>query len=135
LAKPKKENLRQQRFSRICLAFPEAVRKDQGQHSSYLVNKKIFAYYLDNHHGDGILSVCCKVLPGDNASLIRSDPARFYMPAYIGPRGWVALRLDVGEIDWDEVTELALHSYLLTAPIRLAEIIRNSPEGSRLDDR
>jgi phosphoribosylglycinamide formyltransferase-1 len=42
------------------------------------------------------------------------------MPAYIGPRGWVALRLDRGAIDWKEVAELVAGSYQLTAPKRLA---------------
>jgi hypothetical protein len=47
-----------------------------------------------------------KVLPGDNTALIAADPARFYMPAYIGQKSWVGLRLDTGEIDWEEVEEL-----------------------------
>ncbi len=68
------------------------------------MKKRTFAYYLNDHHGDGMVAVTCKVLPGDNAALAADQPARFYVPAYIGPKGWVALRLDMGEIDWDEVT-------------------------------
>jgi hypothetical protein len=59
--------------------------------------------------------VWCKVLPGDNAALIKADPKRFYMPAYVGPRGWVGLRLDGKRIDWGEVEELARGSYKLVA--------------------
>ena len=91
-----------------------------GDHAGFHVRKKIFAYYLQDHHGDGIVSVCCKVMPGDNTALAAASPERFYLPAYIGPRGWVALRLDVGEIDWDEVTELVKDSYRRVAPKRLA---------------
>jgi predicted DNA-binding protein (MmcQ/YjbR family) len=87
-----------------------------------LVRKKTFAYYLDDHHGDGIVALSCKVLPHENAALVAASPARFYLPAYIGPRGWVALRLDVGDVDWDEVTELVAGSYMLVAPKRLASI-------------
>lgn len=134
MPKATKEDARLKRVSNICLAFPEAIRETHGTHASFLVRKKTFVYFLNDHHGDGIVSICCKVLPGDNASLIRSDPDRFYMPAYIGPRGWVALRLDAGEVDWDEVNELAFHSYLLVAPKRLAEQLRDSPEGQRLLD-
>jgi hypothetical protein len=47
-----------------------------------------------------------KVLPGDNTALIAADPARFYMPAYIGQKSCVGPRLDTGEIDWEEVEEL-----------------------------
>src|ERR1017187_4295522 len=91
------------RLTKICLALPEATRDVCGQHAGFLVRKKTFAWFLNDHHGDGIVAVSCKVLPGDNTALIAADPARFYMPAYIGPRGWVALRLDVGKVDWDEV--------------------------------
>ena len=76
---------------------------------------------MNDHHGDGIVSVSCKVFPGDNTALVESQPERFYLPAYIGPRGWVALRLDVGEIDWDEVSELVAASYgLIKGPKRSA---------------
>lgn len=100
----------------ICLALPSATRTDMGDHSSFRIGGKIFAYLLNNHHGDGILSVCCKALPGDNQRLIESNPRKFYMPAYIGPRGWVGLRLDLRTVDWFEVKELARGSYLLVAP-------------------
>lgn len=112
--------------SRLCLAMPEAVREIHGSHASFLVRKKTFAYFLDNHHGDGILGINCKALPGDNLALIAADPQRFYMPAYIGPRGWVGLRLDQGEIDWDEVSEMLKLSYKLTAPKKLAAMIKIS---------
>jgi hypothetical protein len=55
----------------------------------------------------------------DNAALATTQPARFYLPAYIGSRGWVALRLDVGNVDWDEVSELVIGRYRLVAPKRL----------------
>jgi hypothetical protein len=108
------------RVSEICLALPEATRQDHGSHASFLIRKKPFAYFLNNHHGDGIVSIACKALPGDNSALVAAQPDRFYLPAYIGPRGWVALRLDVGEPDWQEVSELITGSYCLIAPKRLA---------------
>lgn len=112
--------------SGLCLAMPEVVREIHGSHASFLVRKKTFAYFLDNHHGDGIVGINCKALPDDNLALIAADPQRFYMPAYIGPRGWVGLRLDQGEIDWDEVSEMLKLSYKLTAPKKLAVMIKIS---------
>jgi phosphoribosylglycinamide formyltransferase-1 len=112
------------RVASIALAFPEATRVDQGTHAQFLVKKKTFAYFLDNHHDDGIVSICCKVLPGDNAALVKSDPRRFYLPAYIGSRGWVALRLDVGKVDWEDVTELLKTSYVLCAPKKLVSTVQ-----------
>lgn len=115
------------RLTKICLALPEATRCDMGRHAGFLVRKKTFAYFLDDHHGDGIVAVTCKVLPGDNGALAAAQPERFYLPAYIGPRGWVALRLDVGEVDWEEVEELVACSYRLVAPKRLAALVKEMP--------
>jgi hypothetical protein len=113
---------RLERVSKIALALPEATRELGGNHSIFRVRKKVFAYYLDDHHGDGIVAVSCKVLPNDNQALIASNPERFYMPAYVGPRGWVGLRLDVGEIDWEEVSELIAGSHFLVAPKTLRDV-------------
>ncbi len=84
------------------LALPEAAQELKGDHATFTVRKKVFAYFLNSPHGDGMISVCAKVAPGDNQMLTNAQPERFYLPAYIGPRGWVALRLDAGKIDWDE---------------------------------
>jgi hypothetical protein len=107
----------------ICLALPETKREDKASHAAFLVRKKIFAYYLNNHHDDKIISVCCKVLPGENSFLVESDPRRFYLPAYIGSRGWIALRMDLATLNWSEVKELIRGSYLQSAPKRLAALV------------
>lgn len=109
------------RASTLALALPESTRELHGSHTQFLVRKKTFAYFLNDHHGDGIVSICCKVLPGDNKSLVESQLRRFYLPAYLASKGWVALRLDVGKIDWNVVKELLACSYSLVAPKRLAE--------------
>ena len=67
------EDSRLTRLTAICSSFPESERKNQGDHASFLVRKKVFAYYLQNHHGDGIVSACAKTLPGDNTMLITAD--------------------------------------------------------------
>ena len=121
---PKKSSVLLKRVTKVCLALPEATCERKGSHAAYAAGKKIFAYYLDDHHGDGILAINCKVLPGENTMLVASDPKRFYMPPYIGPRGWVGLRLDVGEVDWEEVAELAAVSYCQVAPQRLAAKVK-----------
>lgn len=113
------EDKRLSRLTEIALALPEAQRQIYGSHAQFLVRKKTFAYFLDNHHGDGIVAVTCKVLPGENKALAEAQPDRFYLPAYIASRGWVALRLDRGKIDWAEVKELLRSSYAMIAPKRL----------------
>jgi predicted DNA-binding protein (MmcQ/YjbR family) len=118
--KPSNEDPRLVRLTKICLARPEATRDYNGQHAGFQVRKRTFAYFLNDHHGDGIVAVTCKVLPGDHKVLAASNPDRFYIPAYIGSRGWVALRLDRGAIDWEEVGELVRGSYRMVAPKMLA---------------
>ncbi|HEX5050007.1 MAG TPA: MmcQ/YjbR family DNA-binding protein [Gammaproteobacteria bacterium] len=100
----------------ICLAFPSAEHIEQGDHIIYKVRGKVFAYLLDDHHGDGILSVCVKSELGENQDRARRDPEHYYLPAYIGSRGWFGLRLDRGRVDWREVANVVERSYRLTAP-------------------
>lgn len=106
--------------------MPEVTCELMGRHAGFYIRKKTFAYFLDDHHGDGIVGITCKVLPGDNKALVASSPERFYMPAYVASKGWVGLRLDVGKINWTEVRELLTHSYLLVAPTRLSAQVRSS---------
>ena len=116
---------RLQALTEICLALPETTREDKGSHAAFLVRKKTFAYYLNDHHGDNIISVCCKVLPGENRFLVESGPDRFYLPAYIGSRGWIALRMDRAALNWTELKELIHGSYLQMAPKKLASLVRH----------
>jgi predicted DNA-binding protein (MmcQ/YjbR family) len=120
---PPAEDRRLVRLTKICLALPEASRMLSGDHAGFKVRKKTFGYFLNNHHGDGIVAVTFKAAPGDNAKLVALDPTRFYLPAYVGPRGWVGLRLDVGNVDWDEVADFVGDSYRLVAPKRLIAVI------------
>ena len=110
-----------ERVTKICLALPEVSCENQGTHARYLIAKKTLAYYVNNHHGNGKIAVWCKVLPGDNAALVAANPKKFYMPEYLGPKGWVGLRLDTGDVDWEEVADLVAGSYQLIAPKRLAK--------------
>jgi predicted DNA-binding protein (MmcQ/YjbR family) len=117
------EDRRLVRLTKICLALPESTRWYNGQHAGFLVRKKTFAWFLSDHHGDGIIAINCKVLPGDNKALASAQPSRFYLPAYLASKGWVGLRLDVGKIDWEEVSELVRGSYRLIAPKRLTALV------------
>jgi len=108
-----------EKLSEICVALPEVERRDVNDHADYRVRGKVFAYFLNNHHGDNIVSVCCKSALGENVDRASREPERFYLPPYIGPRGWFGLRLDGEAIDWSEVRNLVELSYRLVAPKRL----------------
>ena len=58
----------------------------------------------------------CKAEPGVNRALVEADPERFFIPSYVGPKGWLGLRLDLADIDWDEVEAFVQDAYRLTAP-------------------
>ena len=109
-----------ERVSAICADLPEAEREASGRHVTFRVRGRTFAYLLDDHHGDGIVGVVGKAAPGQAEGMIAGDPERYYAPAYLGPRGWIGLRVDTPVVDWEEVAGLICDSYLLVAPKRLA---------------
>ncbi|HTC14916.1 MAG TPA: MmcQ/YjbR family DNA-binding protein [Steroidobacteraceae bacterium] len=120
------EDQRLTRISTLCGALPQTERTLRGTHADFRVRGRVFAYFLNNHHEDGIVSVCCRSELGQNVDRTASDPARYYLPAYIGARGWFGLRLDRGAIDWREVENILTLSYCLAAPRRLAEGVRGA---------
>ncbi|HEY4458582.1 MAG TPA: MmcQ/YjbR family DNA-binding protein [Pseudonocardiaceae bacterium] len=111
----------------ICLALPDAESFTYGQrHFRFVVGKKKFAYYLNDHHGDGRIGLWCKAAPGEQEALIGSDPEKFYSPPYVGVNGWVGVRLDLASVDWTEIAELVTESYRLLAPKRLVARLASS---------
>ena len=111
-----REDRRLRLLSAVCLALPEAERTNCGAHADFRVRGKIFAYFLRNHGGDGITAACFKSRLGQHVEHVKRAPDRFYLPRYIGRRGWFGMRFDLGEIDWHEVGALAAISYNLVAP-------------------
>lgn len=103
-----------------CESLPEARVEPYGQrHLALSVRGKAFAYYLFHHHDDGRVAICAKAPPGRQQELIARDAKRYYVPAYLGKNGWVSLRLDQTRVAWDEVLNLLVNAYRLTAPKRL----------------
>jgi formyltetrahydrofolate-dependent phosphoribosylglycinamide formyltransferase len=84
---------------------------------------KMFCYFTENHHGDGIIAIIVKTSgPEEQAQLIDRDPDIYYRPAYFGPSGWVGVRLDSGDTDWDHVADRIELSWKLVAPRKLLGI-------------
>jgi phosphoribosylglycinamide formyltransferase-1 len=113
----------------MCRALPETERRVHVEHADFRVRGKVYAYFLNDHHGDGIVSVCCRSALGENADRVRRDPERFYLPAHIGARGWFGLRLDRGSIDWREVQNVLELSYCLAAPRTLQQALAGRRDG------
>ena len=104
------------RLRAICLALPEAEERETWGDPTWRVHDRIFAM---EKRGDGRISVWLKAPPGAQDVLVTADPARFFVPPYVGHRGWIGVRLDATP-DWDELAALVARSFRLTAPKRIA---------------
>jgi len=106
------------------LALPEADEiLSHGMPCFGIVKGKKFAYFTDDHHGDGRIAMLVKISGLDEqAMLIERDGARYFRPAYFGD-GWIGIRLDLGGVDWDEVGEWLARSWRSVAPKRLTALM------------
>src|SRR5680860_672606 len=105
-----------ERLRSICLEFPETSEKEAWGDPTFRIRDKIFAMHKC---GDGHSSVWCKAGPGAQDVLVNGDPGRFFVPPYVGHKGWIGVRLDEG-VDWELVAGLIADSYVLIAPKRLS---------------
>ncbi len=106
------------RLRRICLALPEAEERTTWDAPTFRVRDKIFAMAPNRDGAD----VWLKAPRGSQAVLVAAAPERFFVPPYVGPKGWVGIRLDAGT-DWAEVASLVRRSYRLIAPKRLTAMV------------
>lgn len=112
----------QKRLDRLLalVAKRPEVEVSGDQHKGFRIRRKSFAYYLNDHHGDGIVSLCCKASFEEQADLVEIYPDKFYIPSYVGAKGWVAIRLDQSRVDWAQVSALLVNAYVAQAPKKLA---------------
>jgi len=113
------------RLRSICLALPEATEKQAWGDPTFRVRDRIFAM---EKRGDGRVSIWCKAQPGSQELLVGADPDLFFVPPYVGHKGWIGMRIDA-DPDWAEVAEVVRRSYALIAPRTLAAMI--GPARSR----
>ncbi|HZU71735.1 MAG TPA: MmcQ/YjbR family DNA-binding protein [Acidimicrobiales bacterium] len=105
------------RLRRICLALPEAYEEETWGEATFRVRKKIFC--MAGGHDPAVPSVSLKATRDDQAALrAQGDP--YFFPSYVGPKGWIGVRLTSARLDWAELEELVQDSYRLIAPKRLA---------------
>ena len=115
-----RQQVRLSRLLKLVANLPE-VEISGDQHRGFRIRRKNFAYYLNDHHGDGIVSLCCKASFEEQADLVEAAPDKFYIPSYVGAKGWVAVRLDQSRVDWPQVNTLLVNAYRAQAPKKLAE--------------
>ena len=104
------------RVAAHCLALPEAEEKPFGGHTApaYRVRDKMFVSVSEARD-----ALTMKGRPGVQDALVGSDPKRFFVPKYVGSKGWIGINVTVDQ-DWEEIVDLIEESYRMTAPKRLA---------------
>jgi hypothetical protein len=111
-----------ERVRALCLALPGATEKLSHGEPTWFV-RKVFVSFADRHHDDRV-AIWCAALPGAQEARVSADPTHYFVPPYVGGRGWLGVYLDV-PVDWDEVADVITDAYRQIAPKRIL---------ARLDD-
>lgn len=111
----------------ICLAFPEVEAlppwRSMGE---FKVKGKTFAMLAINHHGDGRIALWVQAPPGAQQHYVESAPNHYFVPPYVGPKGWLGMHLDKGN-DWLTIAARAQDGYAQVAPAALRERLGEPP--------
>lgn len=112
-----------QRIREICLALPDTAERLSHGSPGFFINKgKFFAYFWHDHHGDGNTCVHVKTSGREEqAILVEIDPACYFIPPYLGASGWIGMRVDSPDTDWERVADRIALSWQMIAPRRLLE--------------
>jgi hypothetical protein len=112
---------------RSCTSLPEVTERLSHGAPTFFVRKS-FVMFHDDHHGDGRLAIWCAAPEGAQELMVESEPERFFVPPYVGHRGWIGVRLDV-DVDWDEVHEVIVDAYRTVAPKTLLRLLDEQRAG------
>jgi len=104
---------------RLCLALPEVTeRTSNGEPCLFVQDKKMFAMFADRHHDDRV-GCWLAAAHGEQQALVADDPELFFVPPYVGTRGWIGVRLDRPGLEPAVLAELITEAYRAVAPARL----------------
>lgn len=120
---------------KICLHFSETEEVESHGAPEFKVRGKSFATFSLNHHGDGRVALIVNGSPETQAMLVESAPKIFFVPPYVGHKGWYGIDLAQG-MRWDRVAELVRDAYIRVAPRSLgdqAEAPTNVPDPDTVD--
>ncbi len=109
-----------------CLWLPEAEEFLSHGSPNFRVRGKTFATFVVNHHGDQKVALWLPAVDGAQEHHVGADPENFYVPPYVGPRGWLGVRLDKG-LSWKRIASLVREAYEHVAPRALHARIGPTP--------
>jgi hypothetical protein len=120
--KPASKSHPYERIRAFIMSLPETSEKLSHGSPTFWGGKKTFATFADNHHGDGRLALWLKLPPGEQEDLVEANSEIFFRPPYVGPSGWVGVRLD-RKFDWALLEMLLEQGYRTVAPSRAIAIL------------
>lgn len=106
----------------LCLWFPGTQEVIAHGMPDFRVDGKTFATFAVNHHGDGRIALWLNAPAGAQHHHVKAEPKHFFVPPYVGPRGWLGVNLDKG-IAWKAVASLVRDAYARVAPAKLAKAL------------
>jgi hypothetical protein len=119
-----------ERLREICLVLPEtSERPSHGAPTFFVREKRAFLMLVTDHHGDGRFAIWCAAPPGMQQVLVEGDPEHFFVPPYVGHRGWLGVRLD-RDLPWDQIEGIVEDAYAEVAPAKLLEAARASTRST-----
>jgi predicted DNA-binding protein (MmcQ/YjbR family) len=110
-----------------CLWLPEAEEFASHGSPNFRVRGKTFATFVVNHHGDGRVALWLAAPPGSQDLHVGAEPKHYFVPPYVGPKGWLGVILDRG-IKWDQVLKLVREGYEKVAPADLRPQVGKTPK-------
>jgi hypothetical protein len=106
---------------KLCLELPEVEeRPSHGAPAFFVRGKRPFVMVLQDHHGDGRFAIWCAAGEGVQQMLVDGNPEQYFVPPYVGHRGWLGVRLDRG-LEWDEIAGIVEDAFAEIAPATLVE--------------
>jgi predicted DNA-binding protein (MmcQ/YjbR family) len=104
----------------LCLWFPESEEVPSRGSPDFRVAGRTFATYVVNHHGDGRIALWLQAPPGAQERYSEAESEHYFVPPYVGPRGWLGVHLDRG-LDWRTIAARVREAYLKVAPQKLGD--------------
>lgn len=116
------------RLRALCLALPEVTeRLSHGEPTWFVQGKRVFVTFADHHHDDRV-GFWCAAPDGAQGTVVEDDAERYFVPPYVGGRGWLGVRLDVPDVDWDRIEAIVEDAYRVVAPVLLVRGL-DAPRG------
>jgi predicted DNA-binding protein (MmcQ/YjbR family) len=113
----------------IMSSLPETEEFVSHGSPTFRVRGKIFAGYTINHHGDGRVALTLIAPRGAQAAFTKMRPAAYFVPPYVGAKGWLGVELDKG-LDWQTISEHVREAYEMVAP---RELVKAIPKNIRVN--